>query len=245
MHVLANIGPGELTPFPQPGIRKIGFEENPSQITVARLLVQSWGLHREAECTNPPCGDFDSYGKDTRHLTREERDQLPQSPEKSTVHTPWRDQVYFMWNHVFFDTGNFMANMYGTATFKPPNTDAFGIEFPAAEDQKGFVVEKEWESETLLAAAYLAPGVSVRLETITPGREDKEPFHASSIDHHESRHNVWYVRKGIKVRFCVEGERQEGLAAVIVFGTMLGAPFEPSSDEEESEEESENDGDKE
>lgn len=239
MHALANLGPGELTPFPQPGIRKIGFEENPSQITVARLLVQSWTVHRETqECTDPPCGDFDSFAKSTRHLTRQEREQLPQNPETSTVHTPWRGQIYHMWNHVFFDVGNFMANLYGTATFLPPNTDAFGIEFPAAEDEKGFVVEKVWESEMLLAAAYLAPGVSVRLESITPGRENEEPFHASDINH-EARHNVWYVRKGIKVRFCVEGERQEGLAAVIVFAPMLGAPVEPSSDEEEEESEEE------
>lgn len=246
MHSLANLGPGDLNPFPTPAIRKIGFEEDGAQVTVAHLLINAWALQRPTpECNSPPVGDFTSWSKEVNKLTPEEREQLPRDPDTKTCLTPWREQVYYMWNHVFYDVGNWMASVYGTGSFQPPNIKAFAIEFPTRdnkdEDKTLSAMEKVWDAEALFTAAYLAPGIYLRLETLRPDRELEKPFHSADIKHDE-RYNVFYVEKGTKVRFHVDGEWDQsagGLAAVIVHGTMLGEPRPVESDESDESDEAE------
>jgi hypothetical protein len=248
MHSISKLGPGDLTPFPDPGVRKIGFEEDPSQFTVANLLVHGWSVQRStSECNNPPSGDFNTWAKEVGPLTLEEREQLPQNPDTKTCHTPWRDQIYYMWNHVFYDVGNWMSSMYGTRSFQPPNTEVFALEFPTShangDGGKIPAATKVWDAETLLVPAYLAPGVSLRVETLNPGQEDGEPFHPADFEHGD-RYTVWYVKKGLQMRFYVEGDwdqSADGVAAVMVYGNMLGEPLE-IVDEEGAESEDGEDG---
>ncbi|KAJ5348890.1 hypothetical protein MYU51_007207 [Penicillium brevicompactum] len=241
MHSFANLGPGELNPFPTPAIRKIGFSEDPAQFTVAKLLILAWPIQRPTpECNSPPIGDFEAWVHEIKPLTLEERDQLPRDSDTNTLHTPWRDQVYFMWNHVYYDVGNWMSSMYGTRSFQPPNIEAFAINFPThdgeSDDGKTPAAVKVWDAEALFTAAYLAPGITLRVETLRSDQEHGEPFHSADIKH-EERFNVLYTKQGIQVRFHVDGEwypRAGGLAAVIVHGTMLGEPRQMAEESEES-----------
>lgn len=227
MHSLANLGPADGNPIPTPAIRKIGFAEDPAQVTVAHLLIHGWSIQRPSECNNPPCGDVSAWGKEINSLTREEREQLPQNPDLKTCHIPWRDQIYYTWNHVFYDVGKWLSGAYGTRAFKPPNTEVFALEFPSPENGdscKVPIATKIWDAETLLVAGYLAPGISLRLETLRVDRDQSEPFHSADIEHGD-RFSVLYVQKGVHVQFYLEGERQQGvdgLAAVIVYGPLPG-----------------------
>jgi hypothetical protein len=246
MHSVAYLGPGDLTPFPNPGVRKIGFGEDSSQFTVAQLLVHGWPVQRStSECNNPPNGDFKTWAEEVGPLTPEEREQLPQNSDTKSCHTPWRDQIYYMWNHVFYDVGNWMSWTYGTRTFKPPNTEVFALEFPTSYENgdggKDPAATKVWDAETLLVPAYLARGVSLRVETVNPGQEDGEPFHPADFDHRD-RYSVWYVKTGLQMRFYVEGDwdkSADGVAAVMVSGNMLGEPLEVADEESEDGEEKE------
>ncbi|KAL3440616.1 hypothetical protein BJX65DRAFT_314631 [Aspergillus insuetus] len=262
MHSMSTLGPADLTPLISPGIRRIGFAEDPAQFTVAHLLVHGWGLRREnAECTDPPTGDFASWSQSINTLSVVEREALPRDDDQVTVQTPWREQIYYMWNHVFFDVGNWVTVNYGTGRFNPPGIEVFEVRFPAlhgSEDgngngpQGGGDADKKrsgilpaasqvWpDAETLLAAAYLAPGISLRVETLEPGQsEDEETFHPGNFTHGD-RYTVWYVKKGLQLRFFVDGEWEQdsvgSLAAVMVWGSMSGkrVVYEESEDEEET-----------
>jgi hypothetical protein len=260
---MSTLGPADLTPTINPGIRRIGFAEDFAQFTVAHLLVHGWGLKRDSpECTDPPTGVFAAWSQGINTLSVAEREALPRDEDQGTVHTPWRDQVYYMWNHVFYDVGNWVSGNYGTGRFNPPGINVFEIRFPAlheggngngngsgdgdaeqktaAKSGRLPVSAKVWpESETLLAAAYLAPGISLRVETLEPGQsEDEETFHPGDFTHGD-RYTVWYVKKGLQLRFFVDGTWEEesvgGLAAVMVWGAMLGERIvdEESEDDED------------
>jgi hypothetical protein len=156
-----------------------------------------------------------------------------------------------MWNHVFYDVGNWMSAMNGARRFKPPDIDLFAIEFPISHENgdsgKVPAVTKVWGSDTLLTPAYLAPGVSLRVETLQPGEEDREPFHPADFDH-EDRYSVWFVRKGLHMRFYVEGDwdqSTDGVAAVMVYGNMLGQPLNVLDQESEESKGDEDNGDSE
>ncbi|KAL2813871.1 hypothetical protein BJX63DRAFT_208147 [Aspergillus granulosus] len=259
MHSFSALGPADCNPWINPGIRRIGFTEEPAQFTVAHLLVHGWGVKRETpECKDPPTGDFADWAQELNSLTNEEREQLPRDEDQESVHTPWRDQIYYMWNHVFYDVGNWMSSGYGTRSFVPPGVDVFVIRFPetcgnraagvdanGGDEKKKYInpaAIKSWpESEALLAPAYLAPGISVRVETLEPGQaEDAETFHPGDFNH-EARYDVWYVKKGLRLKFFVEGTWDEksagGLAAIMVWVNMLGDPVpNVSSDVEEDNE---------
>lgn len=242
---MSTLGPGEMSPFPAPAIRKVGFSEDAAQFTVAHLLIHSWSILRpNPECNNPPCGDISAFGRELNGLTQEEREQFPQDSDLKTCHTPWRDQIYYTWNHVFYDVGNWLSHVYGTGTFQPPNTEVFTIEFPNHENGDGSKVPaatKLWDADMLFTAAYLAPGISLRVETLRVGENESEPFHSADIEH-EDRFNVLCLQKGIQVQIYVEGERDQsvdGLAAVVIYGSVLGEPHKAEESEEESEGEEE------
>jgi hypothetical protein len=253
MHSMIYLGPGgphAFTQLPYAGVRKIGFSPNQSQDTIAKLLVLGWVVQRStSECNNPPVGDFKVWKEEVDPLSLEEREQLPRNPDTKTLHTPWRDQIYYMWNHVFYDVGNWMSAMYRARRFEPPNIELFAIEFPTSHEngdgRKVPAATKVWDSDTLLAPAYLAPGVSLRVETLQPGEEDKEPSHPADFDH-EDRYCVWFVKEGLQMRFYVEGDwdqSTDGVAAVMVYGNMLGEPLKVLDQESEESEGDENDGD--
>ncbi|KAL2834636.1 hypothetical protein BJY01DRAFT_253004 [Aspergillus pseudoustus] len=267
MHSFATLGPAASTNWISPGIRRIGFAEDPAQFTVTHLLIHGWGVARPKPdpCPDPPTGDFAAWGREVGDLDREAREGLPRDEDQVSVNTPWREQIYYMWNHVFYDVGNWVSSAYGTRRFMPPGIEVFTIKFPAPtanrsesngngdadndanEDKnknKSLVPasSKVWpDSETLLAPAYLAPGISIRVETLEPGQAaDEETFHPGNFEQGD-RYCVWYVKKGLQLRLFVEGEWDEkdvgGLAAVMVCGSMTGDPIVPESSEEEEDEE--------
>lgn len=65
------------------------------------------------------------------------------------------------------------------------------------------------------------------------------------MDEQDKPYYVWYVKKGLQLRFIVEGEWDEnadGVAAVMVYGSILGEPIEVKESEENNEEENDREG---
>lgn len=219
-------GEWDLGDIANVSLRKVGFEQDPHQWTAVKSFRLAWTLLPPT----PDSSDVSAVLKNHYRLSEEEQAQAPLNPDTTTVHTPWRDHVYYIWNHLFFDAARFLKSLYEVGDFKPPNSDAFGLEFPQPEEgEEGGnvrVLTKVWETEVMVLPAYLAPGVSVRVET----RETKKENGATPDDikargkfTHEKPGQVWYLNKGLETWFYIESEADvnvDGLAAVLVYGKM-------------------------
>jgi hypothetical protein len=224
----------DITDITKVSIRKINFRDDPPQWTMASLLRRAWTF----QPPSPDNTDVQTFMQEDSGRTPEERAQVPQNPDTTTLHTPWRDEIYYLWNHLFFDVGSFIANMYPVGYFKPPNHDAFGLEFPRVqgiEDSENVrVLTKAWETVVMVIPAYLAPSVSVRVETFSP--EEKNGVKLRGRFTHGKPGEIWYMQKGLETRFYIEGDwdrASDGVAAVVVYGKMDEAAHESENGENE------------
>lgn len=207
--------------------RKIGFEFDYDQRSVTNAFRHAWTLL-------PPTPDFTVTRKvirDCHAKTEEEKSQTPRNPDTRTVHTPLRDSVYYMFNHLFYDVGHFTEDLMGIGPFKPPNHDVFAVDFPLP-DQTGDAgrvraLTKVWDTDVLVVPAYLAPGVAVRVETATiveDGVVKDKVTEREKFSHNQPGHGwIFYIVKGVETHFYVEttGDVEvDGLAAVMVYGKM-------------------------
>lgn len=170
--------------------------------------------------------------KKDQDLSDEEREKIPLNPDKKTIHTPWRDSIYYLWNHLFYDVGNFLVNAYDVGHFKLPNQDVFALQFPRPQDNEDSenvrVLTKVWETEVILLPAYLAPGMAVRVETYSLGEEGGVVRNVVKLRGkftHDKPDQAWYITKGLETRFYIEGEvdkDSDGLAAFMVYGKIEG-----------------------
>lgn len=170
-----------------------------------------------------------------------------ENPDKHSVHTPWRDAVYYHWNHVFYDVGKFLPQACpDDLCFRPPACETLALDFGNTHG-----VVKSWVSGVLLVPAFIRPGSSVRI-SILPGK-NHEQIVERSADHvgvqptpngadgesiardtlgkeHplgefniENPYEVWYIKAGTTVRFRIESDSNEdegGLGAVMVHGRL-------------------------
>ncbi|EEA25323.1 hypothetical protein EYB25_002591 [Talaromyces marneffei] len=231
-------GEWDLNDVTQITFRKINFGQDPAQWTTACILRQAWTLI-------PPTPDFTDVGSVMRKiqwLSLEEREKLPLNPDMKTLHNPWRNEIHHLWNHLFYDIGNFLDGTYGMGKFYPPNEDLFGLEFPQpCGDEEGEnvpVMTKVWETEVILLPTYLAPGVIVRVETFGLGEENGVPRNVVRLrgkfsNETEKLAQAWYIAKGLETRFYIQGGENpasDGWAAVIVYGKIVEESPRPSCD---------------
>lgn len=81
------------------------------------------------------------------------------NPDTDSVHTPWRDQVYEFWNHVFYDVGKFLPEACpGQTCHRPPACDIFDHSIGSKEE--GLL--KVWDEALLLIPTFLEYGISIR-----------------------------------------------------------------------------------
>jgi len=148
-----------------------------------------------------------------------ERRAVPQNQNKEEIHTPWRDEIYHQWNHVFYDVANFLSSVGpGIGHLHPPAHDAFALTYPVAADEWE-AKRKVWDYNVLVIPAHLEPGVSVRMSMVKDNGEEQTlgTFNASTTA------EIWYIKKGTNVKFFVEGEYENvrgGLAAALVCGRL-------------------------
>jgi hypothetical protein len=222
-------GDWDLDDVSQITFRKINFSMDAAQWTTACILRQAWTFIPPT----PDCTDVGPVMRKNQGLSEEEQANLPLNPDMRTIHNPWRDKIYWLWNHLFYDVGNFLDDMYGMGKFYPPNEDVFGLEFPQPhgdeECENVRVMTKVWETEVIFLPTYLAPGVVVRVETFGPGEENGVSRNVVKLRGRFSNEKknlvqAWYVAKGLETRFYIEGgdnPTTDGWAAVIVYGKIV------------------------
>ncbi|KAM6492978.1 hypothetical protein JOM56_011112 [Amanita muscaria] len=210
-----------------PIFRSADFSEDAPQILVATQLRHAWRYDPTSSGSSSSVGTFmrENHGR-----TPEQRAALPVYPDKEAVHTPWRDEVYETWNHVFYDVMRFLREVNDAfGHFHPPKHDVFALSFPPSDGQETEntrVLTKTWDTDILLIPAHLEPGVVVRLETLSQREEDGEKKDVEKIRGRFSKDNageIWYLRKGVEARFFIEGEwdkSSKGLAAVMVHAIL-------------------------
>jgi len=148
--------------------------------------------------------------------------------EDMTVHTPWRDTVYVIWNHVFVDVMRFLPEVgMGVGHFHPPNHDVLELSFGHRE-----LVQK-WETNVLIVPGFLGTGVKVSMY--------EGDTKLGSFDE-ENEFEVWWLKEGSEVKFVVEREG-EGLAAVLMLGILCSADDQEVEEEEDDEDDSDEEGD--
>jgi hypothetical protein len=115
----------------------------------------------------PPSSEAPSYthedlGAFMRRMqvqTETERAERPKNTD-TTIHTPWRDAVYGMWNHVFWDVSLFLEGVgHGIRHFHPPNHKVLPLSFPGTGDE----MATKWDTNVLIIPTYLGKGVQVRM----------------------------------------------------------------------------------
>ena len=144
-----------------------------------------------------------------------------------------------MWNHVFYDAMKFLLEGKSiVGHFHPPSHEVFVLNYQKPQDGTLGVVCKHWDTNVLLIPAYRASKVTIRVtgeQSIDERTSEMElgTFNDSNLS------ETWWVKKGVKVRFYVEGELEtdcQGLAAVMVCGILCTKYHETEDDDTENDE---------
>lgn len=145
-------------------IPQYGFDVDGPQITATIYFRKAWKFLPPTPDTINVEGDFSN--KYANH-TDEEWAWLPKNPEMGSVHTLWRERVYYLFNHLFYGAASFLVGMYGRDSvghLHPLNLEAFGLNFPhtnqtgASESENVSLCTKTWETGLLLILSYLTLG---------------------------------------------------------------------------------------
>ena len=199
-----------------PSFRLVNFSDEGAIVLVSTHLRHAWTAAPGADVGPGAVGAFIAA---SHNRSEAERGAVSQNPNKEDIHTPWRDEIYHQWNHVFYDVANFLSSVGpGIGHLHPPAHEAFALTYPVA-DGEGEAKGKVWDYNVLVIPAHLEPGVSVRMSTVKEDGEEKTlgTFSASTTA------DIWYIKNGTSVRFFVEGEYENvrgGVAAVLVSGRL-------------------------
>ncbi|OCL14735.1 hypothetical protein AOQ84DRAFT_371025 [Glonium stellatum] len=165
MHTLREINTNSIVDILDPDFRSVDFSEDGPQLTVATHLRK-----------DTQYGSLGYWMASNSCLSEEEREAYPKNLDIDTVHTPWRDEVYVFWNHVFYDVMNFLETVScSVGHFHPPNHTAFSLPLSTPDEEHGgaesLALVKKWDTSVLLIPAHLAPGVKIRTTTIQLGSD--------------------------------------------------------------------------
>lgn len=200
-----------------PYFRPVNFSDEGAILLVSTHLRHAWTA---APGTDVGAGAVGAFIAASHNHTEEERSAVPQYPNKDEVHTPWRDEIYHQWNHVFYDVANFLYSVGpGIGRLHPPAHEAFALNYPVA-GREGEGEGKVWDYNVLIIPAYLEQGVKVRMSTFD--RVAGEEKTLGTFDGSNTA-EIWFLMKDSNVRFFVEGEYEDvrgGVAAVMVIGRL-------------------------
>jgi hypothetical protein len=221
-----------------PAFRAITFDDEAAIVLVSTHLRHAWTALPPAADADAGTADVDlapalaAFIRASHARSDEERKAVPQEPDAKSVdavHTKWRDEVYYHWNHVFWDVARFLGELACTGVhMHPPAHRVFAVDF-----RSGAVgVRKVWETDILVIPAYLAPGVSVRCAR---GGESGEGEKTLGTFDGTNVYEIWYVRRNTEVVLHIDGgaEASGDVAAVLVYGVLCRDAHGPKGDEEE------------
>ncbi|KAF8152266.1 hypothetical protein B0H34DRAFT_800735 [Crassisporium funariophilum] len=207
-----------------PALRKINYSDTPQVRFVSTHLRHAWRAPSPADLSDHNAAISASFKRSLAHTADVPREL---DSDQNTVHTPWRDALYTMWNHVFWDVAKFLKEAGpGFGHLHPPKHAVFPLTYGT-----GVRDTQTWDTNVLLCPAVRMDGVVVRV-WIGKGEESREVgrFGGPVEKGDASGEGVtqmgetecWFITAGSEVRFFVERAQvpemgEEGLAAVIVW----------------------------
>ncbi len=226
---------GSIGDILNPSFRTVNFDDSPHVVVVSTHLRYAWSARHSEETSSDDVGQFI---KANHERSEDDPECVPLNPDLESLHTPWRDSVYYLWNHVFYDVMNFLPEVNcSVGHLHPPSHDAFALKYPKPEDETPDVVCKSWETNVLLIPAYRASKVSIRA-TVQQSSDDRTSEKGLGTFNDSNLTEIWYVRRGVEVNFFVEAEFEkdrQGLAAVMVCGILCTDNHETEQQEEKTE----------
>ncbi|KAF8160415.1 hypothetical protein BJ912DRAFT_1008179 [Pholiota molesta] len=220
-----------------PAFRKIQFDDEAAIVLVSTHLRHAWTARPPAADADAGTADVDlapalaAFIRASHARSDEERKAVPQEPDAKSVegvHTKWRDEVHYHWNHVFWDVAGFVGELACTGVHMHP--PAHGV----------FPVDYRGGADILVIPAYLAPGVSVRcarrvVEGVEGAGEAGEGEKVLGTFDGTNVYEIWYVRRNTEVVFQIDGTAGASgdVAAVMVYGMLCRDVHGAKGDEEE------------
>ena len=221
MHTLRTLEGNTIEEMLNPPFRSVNFDDEAAIVQVSTHLRLAWTALPGDDTSIDAVGWFT---RDSSYRTDEERKLVPQNPNKDDYRTAWRESVYHMWNHVFYDVMRFLPEVgMGVGHIHPPSHDAFAMDYPQVGDSNGSVaVKKKWDTNVLIVPAFLEPGVSIRMFVSQASENGQSQKTLGSFDGFNTA-DIWWLKSGVEVCFYVEGDYEKdrkGVAAVLVYGIL-------------------------
>ncbi|KAF8422569.1 hypothetical protein EV426DRAFT_535248 [Tirmania nivea] len=191
-----------------PPFRTLHFEKYSAMVRMSSLLRAAW-------LAEPSPAGLDSWMLSCANQSSNGDQATSDISNPSELHTPWRDEIYYNWNHVFHDGFSFLQEaVCGIGGFHPPSHDIL----PLSSQREG-PLQKVWNTNVMLIPAYLAPGAQVRMFSAEKDAEGKRKelgkFNGKNTT------ELWFLLKGNEVLLEVEegtGPAREGPVAVLAVG---------------------------
>ncbi|CAH0041700.1 unnamed protein product [Clonostachys rhizophaga] len=250
MHTIRTLGGSTRDEALDPPHRPVNYDDDGAVRTVTTRSRQIWLCRPEAfdfddgTFSNPNHGEaFGRIARFIQNLPEEELVAL-ENLDTSSVHTPLRDMVYWMWNHVFWDVARFLSEVNcNTGTFRPPAHEVLAINYPETPIEAGKmqrVTRLQSDCNIMMGAVYVAPGVRLRFLV---GQPDRESFMTSEFDSDAfgpdvlvdatkvtgcyNEPYVHWIRRNRNIQVFLEGrpDQPKGeLAVVFVYGKCQYQP---------------------
>jgi len=231
-----------------PAFRKVNVGGDPSVLTVTHRLRQCWVTTPVSSFSDAVEAEIDAaIGDQLRRLQNCTDDEVRElmNPDKLEVHTPYRDRIYRLFNHVFWDVSKFLNNAaLGVGHHHPPNHAVLPLFYPGSGPDHGEslagIADKISGVPFLVLPAYIEPGVKVYIssagwhmgalegggEAATAEQRMVEENEGIMFDATEAKevftsYEVGWVKAGHDVDITLGGEtHRTGLAAVLVLGVL-------------------------
>uniref|UniRef100_A0A8H7TNK7 Uncharacterized protein n=1 Tax=Bionectria ochroleuca TaxID=29856 RepID=A0A8H7TNK7_BIOOC len=250
MHTIRTLSGSTHDEALDPPHRSVNYDDDGAVRTVTTRSRQIWLCRPEAfdfddgTFSNPNPGEaFGRIARFIQNLPDEELAAL-KNLDTSSVHTPLRDMVYWMWNHVFWDVARFLSEVNcNTGTFRPPAHEVLAINYletPIEVGRMQRVAQLQSDCNIMIGAVYVAPGVRLRFLV---GQPDQESFMASRFNSDAfgpdilfdstkvtgcyNEPYVHWIRRNRNIQVFLEGQPDQpigGLAAVFVYGKCQHQP---------------------
>ena len=161
---------GSLKDILDPAFRKIEFGDSPAIVTVCTHIRALWTTlpTRHADTTTlGATAEADPWAVARSHKLKETRDGfegVESNPDTDEVNTPWREELYRAFNHVFFDVMKWLPGVNcSVGHFHPPSHESFYLECPhTGSNESPLVLRKKWERNILLLPAYVRKGLKIK-----------------------------------------------------------------------------------
>ncbi|KAF4303865.1 hypothetical protein GTA08_BOTSDO07875 [Botryosphaeria dothidea] len=214
--------------------RAINYADDPAVVTVSTGLRQAWITLPSLipAATDNPTSRDGSAGRRPQlgaiiRAAQSASSTPSRHPEKEDVHTRLRAAVHYYWNHVFWDVAQFLEGETGGSTghLHPPAEDVFAVRYPVGGQGDGGMVvveEKVFETNVLVVPTFVEEGTRVRID-VGKGKGDGCELDATEVDGMYNEAEVYWIRKGERVRISLGGavgEDRSGVAAVFVYGQL-------------------------